>query len=98
MIEHTDPGWSACPRLQALQLSARQTLVGIAPYLGRFHSGREGLQEFQVDGLLFYPLELIKGVLVLSPQWPRRLTTRCVMDDGEPAIQDFEFMTRRQRD
>ena len=64
MIEHTDPGWSACPRLQALQLSARQTLVGIAPYLERFHSGREGLQEFQVDGLLFYALELIECVLV----------------------------------
>jgi len=95
MIEHTGPGWSACPRLQALPLSARQTLIGIAPYLERFHSGREGLQEFQVDGLLFYPLELIKGVLVLSPQWPRRLTARWVAGAGEPAVWDFEFMTRR---
>jgi hypothetical protein len=32
MIVHTDPDWSAwdLPRLQALQLSARQTLVGLA--------------------------------------------------------------------
>lgn len=55
----------------------------------------EGLQEFQVDGLLFYPLELIKGVLVLSPQWPRRLTARWVAGAGEPAVWDFELMTRR---
>ncbi|WOI75555.1 hypothetical protein R1K95_31045 [Pseudomonas aeruginosa] len=97
MIVHTDPDWSAwdLPRLQASQFSARQTLIGIAPYLERFHSGREGLQEFQVDGLLFYPLELIKGVLVLSPQWPRRLTACLVAGAGESAARVFEFMIRR---
>lgn len=66
MIERTDQDWTAwdLPELQALQLSARQTLVDIAPYLERFHSGRDDLQALQVDGLRFYAVELIEGVLV----------------------------------
>lgn len=66
MIMRTDQDWAASdlPELQALQLSARQTLVGIAPYLERFHSGRDDLQAFQLDGLLFYAVDLIGGVLV----------------------------------
>jgi hypothetical protein len=66
MIARTDQDWAASglPELQALQLSARQTLVGIAPYLERFHSGRDDLQAFQLDGLLFYAVDLIEGVLV----------------------------------
>jgi len=47
-----------------LQLSTRQTLLGIAPYLERPHSGRDDLQKLQVDGLLFFVVELIEGVLV----------------------------------
>lgn len=50
--------------LEIVQHSARQTLVEIAPYLERLHSGRAGLQAFQLDGLLFYAVELVEGVLV----------------------------------
>lgn len=42
-----------CPKLWALQLSTRQTLLGIAPYLEHLHSGRDDLQKLQVDELLF---------------------------------------------
>lgn len=50
--------------LEIVQHSARQTLVEIAPYLERLHSGRADLQAFQLDGLLFYAVELVEGVLV----------------------------------
>lgn len=50
--------------LQAVQFSARQALVSIAPYLERLHSKRDDLQAFQLDGLLFYAVELVGGVLV----------------------------------
>jgi hypothetical protein len=66
MLARTNQDWVACslPELQALQLSAQQTLAGIAPYLERLHSGRNDLHAFQLDGLLFYAVELIEGVLV----------------------------------
>jgi len=64
MIVRNDQDWAAWDfaNLQALQLSTRQTLLGIAPYLERLQSGRDDLQELQVDGLLFFAVELIEGV------------------------------------
>jgi hypothetical protein len=66
MIVRTDSDWTTWNHveLQALQLSARQTLVDIAPYLERFYSRRNDLQAFQLDGLLFYSVEQVDGVLV----------------------------------
>ena len=66
MIVRNDQDWAAWDfaNLQALQLSTRQTLLGIAPYLERLQSGRDDLRELQVDGLLFFAVELIEGVLV----------------------------------
>jgi len=74
MITRSDQDWTTLnlPALQALQLLARKTQVDIAPYLERLHSGRNDLQTFQLDGLLFYAAELTEGVLV-DPALPAEL-------------------------
>lgn len=72
--------------LEIVQHSARQTLVEIAPYLERLHSGRADLQAFQLDGLLFYAVELVEGVLV-DPALPAGFddTTHQQRDDVQRA-------------
>ena len=56
--------------LEAVQLSARQVLTDITPYLELLHRGRDDLQAFQLDRLLFYAVELVEGVLVDSALLP----------------------------
>jgi len=87
MITRSDQDWTTLnlAALQALQLSARKTLVDIAPYLERLHSERHDLETFQLNGLLFYAAELTEGVLV-DPALPAELEEQDTQSYAEAQI------------
>jgi hypothetical protein len=50
--------------LERVRCSALRTLAEVEPHLDRLNSDRTDLQAFKLEGLLFYAVELVEGVLV----------------------------------